>query len=362
MFPYFLVLVISISSLAVAQCLKDNRQPGANLFYFFSVLPLVVLAAFRAEWVGTDTYTYLWFWNTFTTAYYDRSGLIFSEPLFAFLQQMTRFLADNTFFSQEVFLGAISLIVCTLSFSAIRMHSAHKVMAWALFILLGFYTFHFNGARQAIAIALFLYSTKYILNGNLFKYLTLVFIGFLVHKTMLICLPLYFIFRKELNAKQVILVVIGAVVVALSITSLVDFASQYDQRYQTYAKSDSEGGGLVVALFNTSLLMWLWMSKRLNAIDDKLYDISLLAMLIAVCIGWVSIILSLNPSGILRLSLYFTQFSIFSIPMSIAYFKNSTTRGFVLLCVLTVAMLYFYLTTTSFSGLVPYKLGADLPI
>ncbi|MCK8104714.1 EpsG family protein [Pseudoalteromonas sp. 2CM36K] len=362
MFPYFIVLIISVSSLAVGLWLKGNKQPGSNLFFFFALSPLIALAALRAEWVGTDTYTYLWFWNTFTTAYYDKSGLLFSEPLFAVLQHMTRFLADNTFLEQEVFLGAISLIVCALTFSAILTHSAYKVMSWTFFILLGFYTFHFNGARQAIAIALFLYSTKYILNGNLLKYLVLVLIGFLVHKTMLICFPLYFIFRKELNAKQVLLVVMGAVMVALSVTTLVDFASQYDQRYQSYAKSDFEGAGLVVVLFNTSLLMWLWVSKRLNAINDKLYDISLLAMLIAVCIGWVSVILSLNPSGILRLSVYFTQLSIFSLPMSVLYFKNAGTRSFVLLSVLTVAGLYFYLTTTSFSGLAPYKLGVDLHI
>lgn len=362
MIPYLFVLMASVLSLSVALWLKGNKQVGSSLFYFFTLLPLVALAAFRGQWVGTDTSTYLGFWRDFSTSYYDMSNLLFSEPLFIVLQHVTRFLADNTFFGQEVFLGAISLIVCGLTFSAILTNSMHKVMTWTFFILLSFYTFHFNGARQAIAVALFLYSTKYILNGNLLKYLMLVLIGFLVHKTMLICFPLYFIFRKELNAKQVILVVMGAVVVALSVTSLVDFASQYDQRYQSYANKEAAGGGLVTVLFNTSLLMWLWVSKRLNSINDKLYDISLLAMLIAVCIGWVSVILSLNPSGILRLGVYFTQFSIFSIPMSIAYFKNSTTRGFVLLCVLTVAMLYFYLTTTSFSGLAPYKLGADLPI
>ena len=355
MIPYLFVLMASVLSLSVALWLKENKQTGSSLFYFFALLPLVALAAFRGQWVGTDTFTYLGFWKNFSTNYYEMSNLLFSEPLFIVLQHVTRFLADNTFFGQEVFLGAISLIVCGLTFSTILTNSMHKVMSWTFFILLGLYTFHFIGARQAISVALFLYSTKYILNGNLLKYLALVLIGFLVHKTMLICLPLYFIFRKELNAKQLILVVVCAVVVALSVTSLVDFASQYDQRYQSYAKSDFEGGGVVAVLFNTSLLMWLWVSKRLNTINDKLYDISLLSMLIAVCIGWVSVILSLNPSGILRLSVYFTQFSIFSLPLSIIYYKNSTTRGFVLICVLAVASLYFYLTTTSFSGLTPYN-------
>lgn len=355
MLPYFIVLIISVSSLAVGLWLKGNKQPGANLFFFFSLFPLIALAAFRGQWVGTDTYTYLGFWRDFTTSSYQGSDLLFSEPLFTVLQHATRFLADNTFFEQEVFLGAISLIVCGLTFSAILTNSTYKLMSWTFFILLSFYTFHFNGARQAIAIALFLYSTKYILNGNQKKYAMIIIVGFLVHKTMLICLPLYFIFRRELNVQQVALVVVGAVIAAFSISTLVDIATEYDQRYKSYANKEAAGGGLVTVLFNTSLLIWLWFSKKVNAINLKLYDISLLSMLIAVCIGWVSVILSLNPSGILRLSVYFTQFSIFSLPLSIIYYKNSTTRGFVLICVLAVASLYFYLTTTSFSGLTPYN-------
>lgn len=354
MLPYFLVLIISVSSLSVGLWLKGNKQLGSKLFFFFSLLPLVSLAAYRGHRVGTDTHNYLWLWRDFSTSSYQVSDLLFSEPLFSVLQHVTRFLADNTFLGQEIFLGAISLIVCGLTFSAILTNSAHKVMSWTFFILLSFYTFHFNGARQAIAVALFLYSTKYILNGNPKKYLMIIATGFLVHKTMLICLPFYFLFRRKLNLQQVILVVVGSVVAAFSISTLVDIATEYDQRYESYANKESASSGLVTVLFNTGLLCWLWASKKLNKIDMKVYDISLLSMLIAVCIGWISVILSLNPSGILRLSVYFTQFSIFTLPLSVVYFRNATTRGFVLLCVIVVTTLYFYLTTTSFSGLTPY--------
>ncbi|WMS94899.1 EpsG family protein [Pseudoalteromonas sp. HL-AS2] len=345
------------------EVLCKKEAVGYRYFLFLSLCLLVLLSALRAYNVGTDTGSYLFIWRNGPDELSELflKNNFFSEPAYALLSFFTK-KVSYTFFSQsQIFhLFSISFLVCLFYYSTICKYANYKLFSFVFFFLLGFYTFHFNGARQAIAIALFLYSIKYVLNGNLLKYLAVVLFGFLVHKTMLICLPLYFIFRKELNAKQLILVVVCAVVVALSVTSLVDFASQYDQRYQSYAKSDFEGGGVVAVLFNTSLLMWLWVSKRLNTINDKLYDISLLSMLIAVCIGWVSIILSLNPSGILRLSVYFTQFSIFSLPMSVLYFKNASTRSFVLLSVLIVAVLYFYLTTVNFSGLYPYTVDRSL--
>lgn len=365
MLPYIIAFLISILLFYIYEELRKKNEVGRCYFLFLSGLILVLLSAFRADNVGTDTGTYLYLWRNVPD---DISDILsrknfFSEPLYVLLSFFTKKISDTFFSKSQAFhLFSIGFFVCVFYYSTICRHAKYKLLSVTVFLLLGFYTFHFNGARQAITVALFLYSIKYILNGSLLKYMALMVIGFLVHKSMLICLPLYFIFRKKLNTKQVLMVVICAVFVAFSVTTLVDFATQYDQRYQSYAKSDFEGGGLVAVLFNTSLFMWLWVSRRLNSINDKLYDISLLAMLIAVCIGWVSVILSLNPSGILRLSVYFTQFSIFSLPMSIVYFKNASTRSFVLFFILLVTGLYFYLTTVNFSGLYPYIVNKSLSV
>jgi len=355
MLPYFIIFLFSIAFFAISQSLSKNRQIGGRLFLLMALFLLVGFAAFRGQSVGTDTSTYLGFWNNLHFASEQSQTWLFSEPLFKYIEKITRYISDETFLGQEIFLGLISLLVCSLTFSSINQLSSNKVLSLFVFLFLGFYTFHLNGARQAIAISLFIYSIKFIINGNVKKYLTIVLIGFLFHKTMLITLPFYYIFRKEFTPKIILLIVIFTFAAAYSITSVVEYASEYDERYKGYANSDFEGGGLVSVLFYTVILLWLYMVGKFNRINSKLYDMSLLSMFISVSIGWLSVGLSLNPSGILRLVYYFTQFMIFALPMSILSFHSKLTRNVLLSLFILCSFFYFYFSTSSFSGLAPYS-------
>jgi len=358
MFPYFLVFSLTLIFFSVGNQTANNKQLGGRLFIAVALILLISFAAYRSSWVGTDTRTYLALWNDIQNSNFN-DGWLYSEPLFYWLQIVTRYIADNTFLGKEVFLGAISALVCILTFSAINQVSKNKVLSLFVFLFLGFYTFHFNGARQAIAMALFIYSIKYILTGNAKKYALIVFVGFLFHKTMLITVPFYFLFRLKFTPKIVALIVISTIVASFSITNIVDYASEFDVRYKSYASSDFTGG-IIQVLFFTFILIWLYIAKKVNRINEKLYDISLVSMLLSVCIGWMSVALSLNPSGILRLTGYFAQFMIFCLPISVLAFPRSNFRSLVLLAFVSLSILYFYLTTSNFSGLAPYSLDVDL--
>lgn len=355
MYPYYIIFSLSLAFFAISQTLVRNGRVGSRFFLLTSIILLICLAAYRGQWVGTDTSTYLSFWDKFQNVDFQFENWLFSEPLFVLLQNITRYIADETFLGQEVFLGAISTLVCCLTFAAIKQNSVNKTLSFFVFLFLGFYTFHFNGARQAIAIALFLYSIKYILNGNAKKYALIVFVGFLFHKTMLITIPFYFLFRRDFTPKVVLLIVLFTFAATYSITSVVEYASEYDERYRGYANSDFDGGGVVSVMFYTVILLWLYLVGKLNRINSKLYNISLLSMFISVSIGWLSVGLSLNPSGVLRLAYYFTQFMIFALPMSILSFHSKSTRNVLLSLFILCSLCYFYFTTTSFSGLAPYS-------
>ena len=241
MYPYYIIFSLSLSFFAISQTLVRNGRVGSRFFLVTSIILLICLAAYRGQWVGTDTTTYLGFWNNLQNVDFQFENWLFSEPLFVLLQNITRYIADKTFLGQEVFLGAISTLVCCLTFAAIKQNSVNKTLSIFVFLFLGFYTFHFNGARQAIAIALFLYSIKYILNGNVKKYALVVLVGFLFHKTMLITIPFYFLFRRDFTPKVVLLIVLFTFAATYSITSVVEYASEYDERYRGYANSDFDG-------------------------------------------------------------------------------------------------------------------------
>ncbi|WP_081280036.1 EpsG family protein [Vibrio natriegens] len=362
MLPYFLVFSFSLINFILYDEIKRNNKGGQHFFLLLSFLGLIFLSSFRSSSVGTDTGNYLWIWNNTPTNLSDLldKTTLYSEFGFDFLSYLTKYLSIAFFDDSNIpFLMFISLIVVVLSYSSIIKYSQYKVLSLFCFLMLGFYSFHYNGARQAIAIAIFLFSTRYILSGNVNKYLACLFVGFLFHKSILVCLPFYYFFRQPLTVRMVSLIVFSSCIMAFSIQTLVDYASGFDQRYSGYANSDFEGGGGITVVFNVVMFFWLLFVKKVNELESKLYDIAVLSMLIVSCLGVISVSLNLNPSGILRLTSYFAQFLIFALPLSIHSFKKRRDRLLVMLLSIVFMVYYFYLTTKSFSGLAPYRFNLD---
>ncbi|MFA0284335.1 EpsG family protein [Vibrio sp. 10N.222.55.F12] len=360
MLPYFLLISVILCSYGTSKYLRYTSKQGSIIFTAIAVLSLIMFAALRAPHVGTDSRTYLAIWNYSIVDEFELT--LFSEPLFLVYNYITKTIVVLFDLDYWLFFFGISSIVCYLYINSIERLSVYKTQSLLLFILLGFYTYHFNGARQAITIAVFLFAYRYIVSGEAKKYLFIIFIGFLVHKSIIIALPFYYFFRVGLTLKNITLIVLGSLFMALSVQSVVDVAASYDSRYSGYADPNFGGGGLTSVLFFSALLVWLWLSMRMNRIVSKLYENALLAMLVSVCIGWLSLALSLNPSGILRLIAYFTQFSILTLPISVMAFPAGIQRTVVAMSVYTVLFSYFYLNTSSFSGLSPYRMSVELPL
>lgn len=357
MLPYFALLVFVFFTYAISDTLNLRQACGSRYFKFFTTSALVLFAGLRNINVGTDTVTYVWFWNR--SLDYPSELTLFSEPLFDVYSLLTKQISNYFGLDYSFYLTGISLLVCLLYVNTIERHSNYRFQSLVIFILLGFYTFYFNGARQAISVAIFFYSYRFILSGERIKYFSLLFIAFLIHKSVILMLPFYWIFRLGLSRRTVFMVLICTICVAFSVNYIVEFASSYDSRYSGYSSSEFEGGGLVSVMFYTSILIFLLTCKYVNKIELQLYDHCLLAMLLSVCIGWISVVLSLDPSGILRLMLYFTQFLIFSIPIAICSFKKGFSRTIVSIGLYIFLTIYFYMTTSTFSGLVPYKFSLD---
>lgn len=355
MFLYYITILSAVlfySCRFLKQANSNEYIEGRNFFLFLSVVILLALPVFRSTTVGTDTPLYYRMYLEVESFNYVINNFgIFNEPGFLVLQYLASLVYDNQF---PLFF-AISLPVLILSLRAIELHSKNKILTLYCFLSLGFYTFHFNGARQAIAIALFLYSLRYILSGNLKKYCFTVLIGFFFHKSILFCFPFYFVFRTDLNLRKLIALGMCSLVAAYFVQELVSFASDFDARYSAFATSEDISGGVVTTIFLTVILLWLFLIKRANNIVDRIYDMSLIALYISTLLGWITVILKLDPSGIMRLHTYFSQFMIFSIPISVMSFKNPSLRAVILILLVPLLFLYFHMTTTSFSKLYPYS-------
>lgn len=352
MLPYFIANLLSISILYTGYRFKFNRV-ALSVIFFLTALPLLFIGAFKASTVGTDTVSYIYFFNQLNSF---NEMLIFSEKQgeigFWFLNYLGHTFTDNHFI---IFLFS-ALIVTTCYLYSIKCFNLKTLSLFTL-LFIGPYYFQLNGTRQAIAIAIFSVSVIFLIKKQPIRYIFSIFIGFLFHKSIIICLPLYFIFKGEIKPQKIAVIIFGFLIVIIFFQSFINFASSVDDRYSSYGDQQDSHGGLIVSTFNISLFCWFLLCRVVNVkvLGNRTFDILLSLYFLGTLVSLLSIILKIDPSGFLRMSVYFIQMNIFLLPMTIISFRDDSTRYIITSLSVVLMTFYFYLTMTTFSHLTPYR-------
>jgi len=352
MLPYFLANLLSIGVLYTGYQFRFNRIALSAVF-ILAALPLLIICAFKASSVGTDTVTYIYFFNKLNSLdeiikFSEKQG----EIGFWFLNYLGHLFYHNHFII--FLLSALIITVCYLY--SIRFFNLKTLSLFTL-LFIGPYYFQLNGTRQAIAIAIFAISVIFLIKKQPIRYILSIFIGFLFHKSIIICLPLYFVFKGEIKPRKIIVIIFIFLIVIIFFQSFINFASSVDERYSSYGDQQESHGGLIVSTFNIVLLCWFLLCRVVNfkALSTRIFDILLALYFLGTLVSLLSIILKIDPSGFLRMSVYFIQMNIFLLPMTIISFRDDSTRYMITTLSVVLMMFYFYLTTTAFSNLTPYK-------
>lgn len=188
MLVYILPTLLSVSLALIA---KRSRQ--YRMICWLSALPLFGVAALRT-WTGTDWVTY----------YYNQTQEILSgvggylEPFYQILMLFSMKVVHSYQFSIAVIAFAVSFFTwkCFIRYSE---HVAFSIFA---FVALAHYYFSLNAMRQAVAIAIFCYAIRFVLERKRGKFFACLFCAVMCHFSALIYVPVYFILNWEISRRQ----------------------------------------------------------------------------------------------------------------------------------------------------------------
>lgn len=352
MTPY-LILLFSITTLAYF-----GRRHGSRgvqkLSLILIALLLVLFAGLRNRTVGTDTGTYISLFMRFGSP-----GDLFFTPEIGFnaLRILTKTISDNYL----VHLTAIASVVVICYLTTIARLIKRYEIAIFLFLALGTYTFFFNGARQGIAAAICFLALPWLLERKPKQYFLLIGVAFLFHKTAFIAAPLYFIAVSRVGWRQVLGVITGAVIFSLFLVVFVQIAVVlFGDKYSGYAVATEEGGGRVTTLFLVFQGILLYIIKPKTSECSEVYNRLLNIYLIGLVPIVGATVSNVNPSGILRLHLYFSGAAILLWPIIFTSWKDTRKRIVLSISFAIFFIIYFTLTTSSFSRFVPYQINQSI--
>lgn len=229
----------------------------------------------------------------------------------------------------------------------------------------GSYYVIFNGIAQAFAIGLafgaskYLYERGHIKHGFL-KYVIIIALVSLFHKSVLLLIPFYFILTRRFNwargLDKLIIVVCAAIfllifafpdlIVNIGMNTLF---TEY-QGFEEAQKLFSSGTGLQTILRPLLLLAFLVALRRYINMNDKRDVVGVNAVLIFSAIN----ILSLQVAILQRLSYLFIPFITVLIPLVISRMPSRSDRMKWLIAIVTIFLLYG-VASTAVSGDLIFK-------
>lgn len=189
---YTFVLLVSTGFSYLWIHIKNSAKISFVYKPLILILPILivsVLLGYRYN-VGTD-------WNNYQATYLNiiNNGISFYdilhsdyEPIYLTLNAIIAFFGSP----YQIFFTVIIVLYLYLLYKSFSKFSFLLPLGFFFFITTTLFN-ALNIQRQVLSVCIFLYSTKYILSRDIFKYFFCVTIATLCHTSSIILFPLYFI-------------------------------------------------------------------------------------------------------------------------------------------------------------------------
>ncbi len=195
--------------------------------------------------------------------------------------------------------------------------------------------------RQHLAMAVFFLSFKYILRRDLVKYLLMIALAYLLHRTAFIAFPAYFLYNTKNKYTLMVLfclLIVAAVFVTSDVSSFLDVGIMSE--YSGYITGDYDGANLTQVFIMVGLIVVYVYILRNHVWEDGFNRLLLVLMSVGLILGIVGV--GFSPTN--RLSLYYTSIFFLAVPKMCEYAK---TKWMTAIIVIVFLGMYSYKTFKS---------------
>lgn len=347
---YWTILIVFMAAVLAAALNMNNRHISSGrvrysvpvkLCLYAILATLVIVSGFRYN-VGTDFYNY---YNGIVGygKKLEESLKTLDEPVLPLIATAVSWFTED---------GSYFLLVCAaltivLSLMPSYRYTNNIVFVSLLYIFVGIWHGAFNGVRQFLAAAIIFSGHRYILQKKFWKYLLVVFIAFCVHRSAIVMIVPYFILNNRISVKNILLLAIGTVVVALNYEDIFRIAgllkdSDMQLSDATYYSTSVSLFRVLVACAPAVLFIVLYLPE--NTKGEERFYINALVMNAAAMIAMS------NSAYLARLAIYTNMFT----PLAIARLlrmKNKTIESIFKGGIVFLYALYWYIEVSSSSSL-----------
>lgn len=327
----FFVLAMALFSRIVGK--KSNKT-----LFWGAVVVLILYCSIRDGFLYPDIQNYYDYFK------YGYTEFDFQEQFnmgYGLLNKICKFFYP----SFQFLLIVITILIISLYAKSIKDYSPYIWLSLILYVLINYYPSFFL-LRQYLAMGVFLYSLKYIINRNPIRYGICMLIALSFHTTALIAVPLYFLYGIRNSKLNMLLVLIGAIAVIAVFFSFSTYIGLFSAYYAHYFEVEMEESAWKRAIMKGFIFLAYMFILRKHFYDKGINRVVFYCMVlnIVICVA------AMNVMGVFRLREYFALADFIGIPVMVQQTNN--LNSFNKMVGLSLIMVYVALLVMSFHSFI----------
>lgn len=306
---------------------------------------LFIISALRGISVGGDSWNYARLFNITITQSYENILLSGTRDIgyVIFVKTIGLFTTNH----QWLFVLVAALFAVSISIY-IYSYSKDPMLSYLVVLSFSFFQFSMTGLRQTIAMSILLIAIKAALDRKILKFLFIVFIASLFHKSawfFLIVYPMTFIKIKMSISLLGILVLATTQALRFKLVQLFISISNSD----SYSYFSGGGGETMLLVLSLLFLFGLLFQKSYKKTNESAgFDYMMMFM------GVFFQILTPVQNIFFRIAMYFTLSLVSYIPRLIKAIPNFEIRTIVNICMYVVLLIQYFFFTINAAYVTPY--------
>lgn len=298
---------------------------------FGALLSLVIISGLRSN-IG-DTYFYK---HAFEVNDFGWEQISEQENVgFWLFQKVLKYYSEDP--QILIFTGA--LITNVLIIYIFYKYSRMFELSVYVYITGGLYLVSMNGIRQVMTAAIIFTATKFLIEGNWFRYTLVVLFASTFHESALILIPIYFIVRYKAWSRATFVLLLFAILIVIGFDkfSQILFSTIQDTQYGHYQNFQEGGASSIRVLVYAAplIIAYFGREKLREQFPESDYIVNM------ALIGLVFMIISTQNWIFARFSIYFNLYQLILISWIVMLFREKEQR-FVYYAILVCYFLFYY--------------------
>lgn len=324
--------------------LNVEYKASYSFLFWIIVFIFVFVSGFRFK-VGADYYSYFKSFSTYQDWDIVKQSIMeLDEPGIKVLFYISGHIWNNEGF------GFFVVALVTMIPIFVRIKDFPDLYLWEivlLFILLGCWMNSFNAVRQCCAVSIVFAGSKKSEKHWLLKYVFIVFVAFLFHRSAIVMFPLLLLCNNKITLRQIVVIVVGTIVLMYSYDAIFNYLGKTNEDMLTEYDLREINPLRVAVQFAPLLLIFI-----VDDIKDFLHKEKFFVNMLIV--NATLTLITMNSAYLNRIALFTKLFCIIGIPKLFSRLKYKPVSYIIVFLAFVLYFLFWRTETTQNTFLVDF--------